>query len=254
MRLTEIYRYPVKGFAPEPLEHIAITADQPIPGDRQFALAHAATKFDAENPAWVKRNNFVVVALSPLLAGIETRYDPNTHHLDVRDEAGVWHAFDLDSPAETQSLCTLIEAYTGAAQPGPFQLATLPESDPIGHLADRDVMGLSIANHATHAAVSTSAGMDLSNRRWRANLWIDGAEAWEEFNWVGKTLTIGDTQFEVLERITRCAATSASPETGTRDINMVRHLDTIFDHQDFGILVRPITSGALSVGADITVG
>jgi uncharacterized protein YcbX len=36
--------------------------------------------------------------------------------------------------------------------------------------------------------------------RFRANLYIDGARPWEEFDWIGADISIGDTGFRVDRR------------------------------------------------------
>ena len=44
---------------------------------------------------------------------------------------------------------------------------------------------------ASLADLSARMGHDLSIHRWRGNLWLDGAPAWEEWNWIGRRLQIG---------------------------------------------------------------
>ena len=52
---------------------------------------------------------------------------------------------------------------------------------------------------------------------------------------------------QVKERITRCLATTANPETGITDVDTLRSLN-ILDHQDFGIYAEVIQSGDIALG------
>ena len=42
-------------------------------------------------------------------------------------------------------------------------------------------------------------GKNIDPSRFRANLLIDNIDPWKEFNWVGKTIEIGDCILEVLK-------------------------------------------------------
>lgn len=249
MQLTDIYRYPIKGMAPESLSFAELEAGQPLAGDRKFALAHRASDYDAADPVWVKRSNFVVVALTPKLANIATQYDDATGVITVTDHQGADHTFSVSKPEDMIRFGALIENHGGAAQPAPYQLAHIPG----GNLPDRDTQTLSLQSIASHDAVCASSGIALSQRRWRGNLWCDGLAAWEEFSWVGKEISIGTVRLAVTERIERCAATSANTDSGERDINMPSHLFTQYGHRDFGVLCKILTNGRIEPGNKIQV-
>ncbi|MFK8033973.1 MAG: MOSC domain-containing protein [Hyphomicrobiales bacterium] len=247
--LTNIFRHPIKGLAPESLSSAELVPGQALAGDRRFALAHKTSKYDPASPAWQKRNNFVVVALTPKLATIATQYQDETGTFTVVDADGIEHSFNLSQAIDQDRLGALVEQYGNAAQPGPYVLAEVPN----GHLADRNVQALSLHNSASHDAVVESSGLEISKRRWRGNLWCAGISAWEELNWVGKEVSIGSVRFAVTERIERCAATSANTKTGTRDIDMPSHLFTQFAHRDFGVLCEVLSKGRIQPGDTVQV-
>jgi uncharacterized protein YcbX len=114
-------------------------------------------------------------------------------------------------------------------------------------MTDTPFPSISIANIATHHAVEGKLATSLAMQRWRCNLWLDGLEAWDEFNWIGKTLRIGDVEFDIKERITRCLATTANPETGERDADTLGALKT-WGHQDFGVYAVVKNSGTIRCG------
>ena len=60
-------------------------------------------------------------------------------------------------------------------------------------------------SHFTHKSVD--------NRRFRLNLIIETQTPFEEFDWAGKHICIGDVEFEIIEPVGRCAAINVDPGT-----------------------------------------
>jgi uncharacterized protein YcbX len=108
-------------------------------------------------------------------------------------------------------------------------------------------------NKASIADLSARMGHDLSIHRWRGNLWLSGAPAWDEWSWIGKRLTIGDAVLEIRERITRCSATTVEPATGISNADTLRALETHFGHQDFGLYAVVVNGGTIATGDAITL-
>ena len=71
-RLAHILRYPVKSIGGEELAEVSLTAGAPLPGDRRFAVLHAAAlqHLDGEDlRRWLPKSAFVRgVAAAPLQA------------------------------------------------------------------------------------------------------------------------------------------------------------------------------------------
>ena len=55
------------------------------------------------------------------------------------------------------------------------------------------------------------------------------------------------------ERITRCKATSANPETGRIDADTLGGLEAAFGHQDFGLYAVVTRGGAIATGDKVTL-
>jgi GntR family transcriptional regulator/MocR family aminotransferase len=89
--------------------------------------------------------------------------------------------------------------------------------------------------------------------RFRANLYIDDARPWEEFDWVGSDIRIGDALFRVDRRNGRCGATNVNPETGRRDLDLPGSLRAAFGHKDLGIYLIAREGGRLAIGDDVHV-
>ncbi len=84
-------------------------------------------------------------------------------------------------------------------------------------------------------------------------IYIDGFRAWEEFDWIGREITIGDVVFSVDRRNGRCAATNVNPETGERDRDIPAALRTSFRHKDLGVYLLVKSSGRVTLQDPVAV-
>jgi uncharacterized protein YcbX len=115
-------------------------------------------------------------------------------------------------------------------------------------MADASFASISILGLKSLAALSDACGTTLDPRRFRGNLWFDGGDAFEELDWVGQKLRIGDAVLRVDEVIDRCRATEANPETGERDVNTLFALRKGWGHINFGVKAVVETSGTIATG------
>jgi hypothetical protein len=120
-------------------------------------------------------------------------------------------------------------------------------------LTDSDWPSISIISHSSNAALGDTFGTTLSMDRWRGNIHVDGLEAWQEFDLVGRNIRIGSAEFEVRERIERCTATTVDPETGEYDWDTLKHLKERFGHRDFGVKVYVTKAGEIARGDTLEV-
>jgi len=120
-------------------------------------------------------------------------------------------------------------------------------------LTDSSWPSISINTLASNADLGQRLNADLSMDRWRGNIHLDGAEPWQEFDWVGKTIRIGSAEFEVRERIERCAATTVDPETGDADFDTLKCLRDSFGHTDFGVKAYVSKAGEIARGDTVEV-
>ncbi|MBT8409133.1 MAG: MOSC domain-containing protein, partial [Alphaproteobacteria bacterium] len=120
-------------------------------------------------------------------------------------------------------------------------------------MTDSDYPSISILSTSSLDALGAMAGAPLASGRFRGNLWIDGLAPWAETEWVGKTLVIGDVRFDIRERIERCRATEANPDTGQRDENVLAHLEAAGQEAFFGLHAVAANSGTIKVGDRVTL-
>ena len=237
-RLTDIWRYAVKGIGSERLETVDMVARAPLPGDRAWAVIHEGA---ADHDEWQPRRNFLVVASGPKLAAVKTQsHADGTLTLTHPERPDL--TFD---PAKSgEEVVRWAEALWPEQHSAPKRFLKSP---PQG-MADNGEAQVSIMNHSSLRALSQRLGAELEPLRFRGNIWLDGLAPWEEFDLVGKQFRIGTVEFQVTERIERCRATEANPVTGKRDVDPVRALSEGWDHRDFGVYATVLTGGTIATG------
>ena len=101
---------------------------------------------------------------------------------------------------------------------------------------------------ASHRAVSQKLGQELSIHRWRGNVWFDGLPLWEEFEWLGRDVQIG----EAVLRGPRTLQRDAAPQPPTlKPANVMLTLWAALSgwgHQDFGVYAEVLKGGEIRVG------
>ncbi len=107
---------------------------------------------------------------------------------------------------------------------------------------------LHIVNLETLRELERAVGLPLNPLRFRPNLVIEGLGAWGEFDWIGKTISVGDAELEIVKRTERCAATDVDPDTGRRDTAIPAVLQRTWGHTDFGVYARIARGGTIALG------
>lgn len=237
--LANIARHPIKSHGREDLASVFLTAGQGVPFDRHWAVAHDAAKLV---PGWNACANFARGAKAPELMAISAQLDEATATITLSHPAKPDLIFRPDDSADLSGFLNWVRPLNPQDRAQPVQIVTAGRA-----MTDTDFASVSIIGLASNAALSAVLQQDLSPQRWRGNLWVDGLKPWAEFAWIGKKLQIGTAVFEVVERITRCRATMANPQTGLIDADTLGALNTTYGHQDFGVYARVIQSGTISV-------
>lgn len=252
--LDQIWRYPIKGIGAERLRAIDLAPGLPLPLDRAWAVLEEGG--DATE-GWRSCRNFLRGAKGPSLMAVTCR-------VDGPQEAPVIHLSHPDQPDlcimpgdDTQAFFDWLAPIYPVERPKPVALVKSPAEG----MSDAPFASISLLNPSSLRALGQKLGQPLDERRFRGNLWVDGLAPWEEFDLVGKTLEIRGVrpgsaeiaQLEVVERITRCRATEANPETGMRDANTLRALDDGWGHQDFGVYAMVRQGGTIRAGDTVAV-
>ena len=241
--LAQIWRHPIKGIGAERLDHVGLHPDRPLPLDRAWAVLEEGGEA-AEG--WRACRNFVRGAKGASLMAVRARVEGDGVHLFHPDRPDL---FVIPGTPEASAvlIAWLKPIYPADRRPP----AALVKAPPTG-MSDVPYASVAVLNLASLRALSERLGQSLDPRRFRGNLWLDGLEPWAEFDLVGKRLRIGEAELEGIERITRCRATEANPETGQRDAATLAALEAGWGHSDFCFYAMVRRAGRVATGDKVT--
>lgn len=214
--LAAIHIYPVKSCRGVELDEVSI-ADTGLANDRQYQIV------DAAGAPITQRQHRVLATVQPsVVAGglrleaegagaveVSAPAEPDrdaTNLLgmpirvgDAGDEAAVWLSDLLGEPARLVALTADVEVIV----PGFGFRTSLADAAPV-----------LLANSASATWLSDRASEPFGIDRFRANLTIEGAPAWDEERW--KQFAIGDVGFETGLPWPRCAIPQIDQQTAER--------------------------------------
>ena len=242
--VVALWRHPIKSHGREPLDHVSLLEGQTLPWDRHWAVTHDATKFDAGDPRWVMCRNFMIGVATPGLAGIWAKLDEPTATVTLTHANLGSFTFCPDDQAEVPAFLNWVLPLCPADKRQPTGLVSAGARG----MTDSAYPSVSIMNTASHRAVAGRLGRTLETERWRGNIWLDGPDPWEEFEWTGRDVQIGSAVFSIQEPIRRCMATAANPRTGHRDTDTLGLLRDGWDHQHFGVYAVVKQGGRVGLG------
>jgi hypothetical protein len=257
--ITRLYRFPVKGLTPEPIDRLEIRASGAVEGDRVlgFLFANAG---DEQRPGWWGKDSFLTMQNTPGLARVDCQFDPDERRLSLTLDGRQFAAGLVDDEAARARLASAIEAAVGAFEVNPLSgradrspLRLVGDgSEPRFH--DRTSIQVSLVNRASMEALADRVGEAVDERRFRMNATVEGLEPWVELEWIGRTIHIGGAEFEVTGPVVRCLATHANPDTGERDIEVMQTLTREFGHErpTMGVLAVPRVASTIRVGNEVT--
>ena len=243
--IDSIYSYPVKGLAGVRLDSARIHPTG-FANDRRFGIAFAKPDdlYKGEGP-WRPWNFFISLKKSTLAAHLSAEVEGegddillHLRHRDGRRESGN----PLDGAQRRQ-----LEAFLQDALEHDAPLS-LVDSDAV-RLWD-DAQTLSFINLNSLAELSEHAPAPLHPLRFRANILLNGADAWAEEAWSGAA-ALGDCRVQFRHAIPRCAATTVHPQTAQRDCRPPQMLTKLRGDANFGIYAAVAQGGELRPGQEL---
>jgi uncharacterized protein YcbX len=246
--VADICRYPVKGLSAESLEQVALEPGACLPHDRRFALAHGSTKLDPQNPQWLPKTNFLMLMRDEKLAQLKVRFEAESGRLTIeRDGKQVVSAKATENLGRTV-IGQFFASFMAGATRGTPRLLEAP-----GHsFSDARGKLVSIVNLASVRDLERVTRQQVHPLRFRANIYLEGLPAWQEFTWAGREIQLGGARLEVTGPIDRCAATAVNPKTAARDLNVPLFLKRGFGHVDMGVYASVRAAGTVAKGDRLT--
>ena len=250
-KIKNIVRYPIKGLSGENLKKIILKKNQVLPGDREFAFSRSNVIYDSNNPIYLRKTNFLALVKEEKLAKLETKFDPKTREIFIKlDNQTVINEILLKEE-NINKVETFFQNYLNLGidnKPKLVQGMKVKNNYDLTHsFSDIPDKAVSIINLNTIRELGKKLGKNIAPSRFRANFIIDQGNPWEEFNWIGKKIFVGECVLEVFKKTQRCAATNVNPENAIRDINIPNEISTHYGHLDLGVYARVIKSGLVKI-------
>ncbi|MFY9602334.1 MAG: MOSC domain-containing protein [Pseudolabrys sp.] len=248
--IRAIYRYPVKGLSPQPLERTRLSIGQTIPADRIYAIENGPCGFDPAAPAYFPKQRFLMLMRNERLASLRTDYDDPSHTMVIHADGREAARGDLRTPNGRAAIETFFASFCADELRGPPRVLY-----GAGHsFSDVARKVVSIINLASVAAIENAVGAPVNPLRFRGNLYVTGWPAWHEFDLIDRTIVIDNkARLRIVKRIERCAATDVDPDIGIRDLSIPRTLMDNFDHTDCGVYAEVTADGDIAVGNGVSV-
>lgn len=248
----------MKGFAPEPCDALGVLAEGRIAGDRVLGLRFADSAVAGHG--WSAKHEFVALVNTPGLARLKVRYVAGERRLRVATARFVL-ADETLSEEGRRRIAEAVERFVFELCENP--LAAFPARLPLRLVGDgstpryqdSEAGYVTLHGRASLAAVAAQAADPaLDEVRFRSNIAVDGLRAWEEQRWIGRRLRIGEVAFRVARPKTRCLATHANPQTGERDLPILKLLRSAYgaDAPTFAVaMTTEGRGGAIRVGDEV---
>ncbi|BAN47834.1 MOSC domain-containing protein [Metapseudomonas resinovorans] len=264
LRLSSLYRFPMKSAKGEPLQQAQVDA-LGLAGDRRWMLV------DAENGRFLTQRAFPrmsqLSALWNAAGGLSLKAE-GLPDLDVplpEPDANlrgtfVWGA-PMFVPDAGDEAAQWLSGFLGKA----CRLVQVPEHrarDIPGSLLPEEKVGfadgfpLLLIGQASLDDLSARVGRPLEMLRFRPNLVVEGSEAYAEDGWT--RIRIGGVEFSVAKGCSRCILTTIDPATGERSADR-EPLTTLKGYREregevyFGQNLINRSNGVLEVGMAVEV-
>jgi uncharacterized protein YcbX len=251
IRIDRLCVSPVKSLGLNDLQRAYL--DKPgIPGDRAFFIRS-------------ERGDFFTQRECPRLVQVRPAYDVDAGHL----------AFDFPDGRSVQGVPELgAEVATSA-----FGQRSIPGRLVLGDWSDAlskfvgepvqlvkagkpglafDAYPISLCSTASLDALAQAAGRDsIDGRRFRQNIYLSGATAHQEDEWIGAEIRIGSALIRVKQRDARCVMTTLSPDTGETDLDTLKIISSYRTDQprqaNFGVYCTVVQPGEVSLGDQVSL-
>lgn len=248
-RVSSLYRYPVKGLTPDQLKETNLTKDECISFDRAYAIENGLGRFDPINPRHLPKINFLMLMRDERLATLRSSFDDQTEILTIFRKGGQVARGQLSTPLGRRLIEQFLSSYFSTELRGAPRIVQAT-----GHsFSDVPVKCLHIVNLATVRELERISGRVIDPLRFRANVYVDGIEPFQEFTWLGQRLRIDAVELAVFARTDRCDATNVDPETASRDMSIPSLLQRHWGHTDFGVYAKVAVGGRLAAGTGVSL-
>ena len=254
-KISSIHYCPVKSISFQRLISCNINKNLGIENDRIFAFSRiidsTKAKLFEKNPDERNLNNFLTLKNSPVLNQYNFVYE--NKKLTLTKESKEIISISVEDQNERLLLSNkLIDLESSLAKPitllknKKFPFFDTSHSNNIFN-------SVSLINLNSIRDFEKKINEKIELQRFRANFYVDGIDAWEERNWLGKIIKINEVSFKVEKNIPRCVAINLKPKTDDNSLNLLTSLKKTYNHFDMGIYLVALNDGKIEVENKIKI-
>ena len=257
--ISSINYCPVKSISFQSIKSCEILKNIGIVGDRIFAFSKGLDlnqaqlfekKLEERRGKW---NKILTLKNSPSLNKYNFLFDNDKLTLTQNNNEIL--TINIDETSEYELLSNKILELESSLQKPVY----LMKNKDIPFF-DTSISNKTILNHSI-SLINTKSVEDFQNKtnqeietqRFRGNIFVDGVDAWEERNWIGKIIKINDISFKVEKNIPRCVAINLKPNTDDNSLNLLQSLKKTYNHFDMGVYLTALNNGLINIGDNISI-
>ena len=257
--ISSINYCPVKSISFQSIKSCEIRKNIGIVGDRIFAFSKGLDlnqaqlfekKLEERRGKW---NKILTLKNSPSLNKYNFLFDNDKLTLTQNNSEIL--TINIDETSEYELLSNKILELESSLQK-PIYLMKNKDIP----FFDTSISNKTILNHSI-SLINTKSVVDFQNKtnqeietqRFRGNIFVDGVDAWEERNWIGKIIKINDISFKVEKNIPRCVAINLKPNTDDNSLNLLQSLKKTYNHFDMGVYLTALDDGPINIGDNISL-
>ena len=250
IKIKNLFYSPVKSISFTESDSLNILKDRGVEDDRIFAFVQnmdvSKIKNLIEDPNSRKLNNFITLKNTPELNKYNFIYTKDKLILKKQNEIII--SINPFFENEKKLLCKKINQII--IKDKTLELL-MDENNPFFDTMPEN--SVSLINKKSIDDFSKRVSADIEFERFRANIYIDGLDAWAERTWIGKSIKINNVDFVVLDEISRCSATNLKPSTDMVTFNLPNQLKKNYDHINMGLYLVPLQNGVISKGDKLII-
>jgi len=251
--ISSIYYCPVKTLSFQSIETCNIKKNLGMINDRIFAFSRGVdlekAKSMEKNPNERKLNNLLSLKNSPALNKYNFTYNNNKLSLNFQEKELITISTGIYE--ERAKLSEKLNELENSLAKPIFLLKNIefPFFDTTN--SNNIFNSISLINLNSVKDFEKKIKEKVEFQRFRGNFYIDGIDAQEERNWIGKTIKINNISFKVKKNIPRCVAINLKPKTDNNTLNLLQSLKKKYNHYDMGIYLKALEDGKINVGDSV---
>ncbi|MBI4724073.1 MAG: MOSC N-terminal beta barrel domain-containing protein, partial [Rhodomicrobium sp.] len=117
--IASLLHYPIKGMSGLAMPRVTLSAGEGMPLDRAYAIENGGNRFDAQNPKWLPKTNFLQLMRNERLASLTIGFDEASHTLTLFRDGKQVAKGALQTKLGRQMIEQFLAAYMKADLRGP---------------------------------------------------------------------------------------------------------------------------------------